>query len=553
MPRLRRVRLASIGHPSARFDDVVLNFVNRSDQPSNSVLWLRNGGGKTSLLSLLFAGVRPHKRDFLGQRADQKIRQITDYVGPHDHGVVACEWELDTPPGLFNDSAPRYLTGVFYRRKEAGSPDGDTDIERLFFATLVSATEPQLTLDGLPLFNEQGGVKTRRRLNSFRRQLRQLDEANRDRNVFVEDKNQSKFEEELASHGIDPEVFFYQIRMNEREGGVSERFAFAEDEDFVDFLLEMTFDQRYARQVHEQLNTFRQEILIRNEQLKPELEYCQGLIARLHKLAVIVQERSDVYRATAAARHTLEELIDWSTNYVATLTADVDRYQSEWEASQEAARNAQVAAGAADRLAAAHQLAASRLRRDEMQADYDANEQEMVKAKRYKEVWQACVPLAASRDAQRAAREHRALLQQKLQEFAPQLEQLVVAATRLANALQFDVAACRNREDAARLAAEDFQEQAQREQDEASAAGERAAKDEHQAQQLAKQLAAAEDCRATAAEARALGHRRAHRPRWHSSPHSRVVRHRAEPYRGRAGTCRSDASVAGIEARPCCC
>ena len=64
-------------------------------------------------------------------------------------------------------------------------------------------------------------------------------------------------------------MFFYQIRMNEREGGVSERFSFAEDEDFVDFLLEMAFDQQHARQVQEQLSTFRQEIVERNEQLKP--------------------------------------------------------------------------------------------------------------------------------------------------------------------------------------------------------------------------------------------------------------------------------------------
>jgi hypothetical protein len=73
--------------------------------------------GKTSLLSLLFAGVRTNKRDFLGQRAEEKVRRISDYVGPNDHGVVVCEWELDAAQGLFDDSPQRYLSGVFYRRK----------------------------------------------------------------------------------------------------------------------------------------------------------------------------------------------------------------------------------------------------------------------------------------------------------------------------------------------------------------------------------------------------------------------------------------------------
>jgi len=98
--------------------------------------------------------------------------------------------------------------------------------------------------------------------------------------------------------------------MNEREGGVTQLFSFASDEDFADFLLEMTFDQ-HARQVREQLSTFRQEIVERNEQLKPELEYCQGLIARLHRLAGVAQERTDLFRQTAGAQGVLQTLNGW--------------------------------------------------------------------------------------------------------------------------------------------------------------------------------------------------------------------------------------------------
>ena len=81
MPKLRRVRMVSVGHDSARFEDVVLDFTDHNERPTNSILWLRNGGGKTSLLSLLFASIRPNRGDFLGKRADGKIRRIEDYVG----------------------------------------------------------------------------------------------------------------------------------------------------------------------------------------------------------------------------------------------------------------------------------------------------------------------------------------------------------------------------------------------------------------------------------------------------------------------------------------
>ena len=46
MPKLRRMRLCGIGHDSARFDDVTLDFTDRQGRPTNSVVWLRNGGRK---------------------------------------------------------------------------------------------------------------------------------------------------------------------------------------------------------------------------------------------------------------------------------------------------------------------------------------------------------------------------------------------------------------------------------------------------------------------------------------------------------------------------
>src|SRR6185503_3645333 len=100
MPKLRRLRLISIGHDRARFENVTLTFLNRVAAPANSVVWLRNGGGKTSLLSLFFAGIKPHQRDFLGKRAEEGVRTIDDYVGSRDQGVVACEWELDGGPSV---------------------------------------------------------------------------------------------------------------------------------------------------------------------------------------------------------------------------------------------------------------------------------------------------------------------------------------------------------------------------------------------------------------------------------------------------------------------
>src|SRR5262249_46690108 len=76
MPRLARLRLVSVGHPSARFGDLVLDFRDSVGRATDATLWLRNGGGKSSLLNLFFALVRPDRREFLGNRAEAKQRRL---------------------------------------------------------------------------------------------------------------------------------------------------------------------------------------------------------------------------------------------------------------------------------------------------------------------------------------------------------------------------------------------------------------------------------------------------------------------------------------------
>lgn len=80
-------------------DDLVLDLRNRDSVAMDSTLWLRNGGGKSSILNLFFALLRPDRREFLGGKAEAKKRRLEDYVLPEDRAVVVCEWEIDTVPG----------------------------------------------------------------------------------------------------------------------------------------------------------------------------------------------------------------------------------------------------------------------------------------------------------------------------------------------------------------------------------------------------------------------------------------------------------------------
>lgn len=76
--KLSALRFRSVGERSARFTDLTLDLTapgEEGSEPQDSVIWLRNGGGKSSILSLLYAMMLPHANDFMGRSVK---RSLTD-------------------------------------------------------------------------------------------------------------------------------------------------------------------------------------------------------------------------------------------------------------------------------------------------------------------------------------------------------------------------------------------------------------------------------------------------------------------------------------------
>ncbi|KAA9163981.1 hypothetical protein FPZ12_008095 [Amycolatopsis acidicola] len=74
MYRLRRFSLDSIGVPDNRFSDLLVDLTDAEGAPADSIVWLRNGAGKTTMLSLLLALILPDRRDFLATRTKKSAR-----------------------------------------------------------------------------------------------------------------------------------------------------------------------------------------------------------------------------------------------------------------------------------------------------------------------------------------------------------------------------------------------------------------------------------------------------------------------------------------------
>jgi hypothetical protein len=297
MPRLLRVHFSSVGHRDARLDGVTLDFRHRGGSGTDSVLWLRNGGGKTSILNLFFSLFRPGRSEFLGARAEGKARRLSDYVKASDLAFVLTEWDLTGSGDPARAPEEVRVIGQVMAWKGQQTSVDPSRLDRLFFSLRAG---PSRAFDDLPIRGLGEPVGS---LATFHEWLRQTAAAAPAAEVIYTD-NQRRWLEHLERLGLDPELFRYQIKMNLREGAADEAFRFGSAAAFVEFLLELAFDPSGADQLVGNLSELREQLSRRPEALLEE-RFLGAALAVLEPLASAVRTREG---ARARLRDVLAEL-----------------------------------------------------------------------------------------------------------------------------------------------------------------------------------------------------------------------------------------------------
>jgi hypothetical protein len=216
--KLAALRFRSVGERSARFQDLTLTFSAPADggsEPQDSVIWLRNGGGKSSILSLLYALLLPRVADFMGRSVK---RSLTDYIDGGDTAHVVAVWE---PAGasrtLLGEADGLLVTGAVHEwadLKRPAQPEASRDRLSTLFYTF-HAVPGVLDLTMLPFTDATGRI---RRLAEFGAALKeQARPCDRQARLVVVDK-QHQWRGALGDRHLDPEVFRSQKQMNHVEG-----------------------------------------------------------------------------------------------------------------------------------------------------------------------------------------------------------------------------------------------------------------------------------------------------------------------------------------------
>lgn len=280
--QLSRVRLANIGDRAARFPDTTIDLAappTDGGSPLDSILWLRNGGGKSSLLSLFFALVLPLRRDFLGVSVK---RHLEDYIATGDTSHSIAEWVDVRTDALFGTGTTLVIGAVYEwdERRKPVDPDRNRDKLKVNWYAFT-ATPGVLTLDMLPLIDDAGRPVERA---GYIRRLRELAAEHPQALQLTVTDTPVSWMTTLGERHLDPALFRYQKRMNHSEGGVAELFNFDTPAKFIDLLIDLTVEPAQPERVAGNLRAVA-DILAAKPQRQLEARFCEVLAGKLDLLA----------------------------------------------------------------------------------------------------------------------------------------------------------------------------------------------------------------------------------------------------------------------------
>ncbi|MFI5906032.1 hypothetical protein [Dactylosporangium sp. NPDC051541] len=278
--RIRRIYLDRIGSPAARFRDVWLDLTGRDGTPLDTILWMRNGGGKSTLIALLCALIRPDRRDFLATATTG--RHLEDAILGADTAHVVVEW--------IDPAGQRLVTGGVYEWADRVQPsDPNAAHERLRQTWYAFTPADGVELEQLPYASAE--------LKDFAKAIEALPY---DCEMVVTSK-QERWAQALQDRGLDPGLFTAILKINATEGGIEHHFKFKTADEFVQYLLTLVTEPTSAGKVATILRTTRDR-LARQPRLRAEVAFCDEAATLLADGAAARDTLVDAELAARAAR-----------------------------------------------------------------------------------------------------------------------------------------------------------------------------------------------------------------------------------------------------------
>jgi hypothetical protein len=428
--KLAAIRFRSIGERSARFTDLTLTLTAPGEggpEPQDSVIWLRNGGGKSSILSLLYAHLLPRAHDFMGRSVK---RNLTDYIDSGDTSHVVAVWE---PAGAARTLAGEpdgvLITGAVHEwadlRRPAQPEQSRDRLSTWFYA--FHAVPGVADLATLPFADDLGRA---RRLIGYLDALKELVRPCGHRASLVVTDRQHAWTTALLDRHLDPEVFRAQKQMNHVEGGVEDLFKFPAAKDFIDFLLDLTTQPDHANDVAGRLGAVAKIIADKPAKIT-ERDFCIAAARDLDTVATRYGERQLAETEAEQARKSAARL---AASFHAAIRI-TEEGQGELQEQKRAVAEARTAANndrsQAGDLQYLYRRRAAQLRTDEAEAAKGEATTSAQEATALVRAWEMALDLAERTAKERELAQAREAAEAEENELAPLRATHALHAARL--------------------------------------------------------------------------------------------------------------------------
>jgi hypothetical protein len=319
MYRLKRFYLDSCGVTDNRFVDLTVELTDAAGEPTDAIVWLRNGAGKTTMLSLLLALILPDRRDFLATRT--KNRNLEDLIADRDTAHVVAEWV--SPEGHV------LLTGAVYEwdgrhRPTDYATKGKERLRRSWWCINPEPTVEGATLETLPFTHRTRGTYDRERFCAHIAGLTALGV-----DAVVASQSIQEWHMALRERRFDPDLFHYFTEVNAAEGGIEELFADIDSPGkFVRYLLRFVGNHQRVAPVRDLLSETAAEIAKQPIYLQ-ERRFCQEARPHVEALGAAKQAVRQAAAIRAETRRRAAELkralLDMATTATARHAAAAQR------------------------------------------------------------------------------------------------------------------------------------------------------------------------------------------------------------------------------------
>jgi hypothetical protein len=246
MQKIARIYLGGTGYTAAWYDGVTFDLVDRhTGEPTDVIINLENGGGKSTLLSLIFSCFETSQDRFL-KHIHSKNNHFSQYfANDGTPGFIVVEWLM--PPRSKGAAPYRLVTGQVVSVKPG--PDGP-DIDRLFFSFEEKA---DLALDSLPA--PKLSTAPAATLADFSRWM--YDQQARHAGDVYITRKQADWQKHLRDERlIDLEMLQMQVNFSAQEGGIDTAFLdFKTEPSFLSKFFLLTMDTQRGESVRASVST----------------------------------------------------------------------------------------------------------------------------------------------------------------------------------------------------------------------------------------------------------------------------------------------------------